>query len=69
MITVYYTKRFTAGLLKDLAVNCACSFTDKGSAYRFAKHYQDRTKVHKDVLPPGQRFQVVDLSFQKYDRS
>jgi hypothetical protein len=67
-MTVYFTKQFTSGMLKGLSVNTSVSFATMGAAGEFAKHYQDRTKVHRDLLT-GNRFQVTDLSFQKYDRS
>jgi hypothetical protein len=67
-MTIYFTKQFTSGILKGLAVNTSVSFATLEAASQFASGYSDRTKSHRDIITKD-RFLVTDLSFQKYDRS
>lgn len=63
--TIYYTKKFTAGLLTGLSVNCSLSFPTLPEAARFARKMRPGT-AHKGL--GRERYEITDLSFQRYDR-
>lgn len=63
MVTLYYTKLITGGLLKGSRFNESLSFPDVDSAAMWAK----RVKKHKVKNGPHS-WQLIDASFQKYWR-
>ena len=61
MHTIYYTKLFASGNLKGLSVNC--EFTASLPTCK-------RIRLHstgKDIIT-GARYEITDVSFQKYAR-
>jgi len=64
MVTLYFTKRFTGGLLKGLAVNESMRFASDTDAAEFVKAGR---KGFKKVVGSSQ-WKIVDASYQKYWR-
>ena len=65
LTTIYFTKRFTSGLLTGISVNARVSF-DQARLATMAKRYTRGSKG-RDCLT-GDKWIVTDASFQNYVR-
>lgn len=64
MVTLYFTKHFTGGLLKGLSVNESMRFANDEAAAEFVKVGRKGFKAFLGSSP----WKIVDASYQKYWR-
>ena len=65
MITLYFTKQFTGGILKGLLYNESMHFDSYESAAQWLKFARKGCRKPYDRSSP---YKVVDASYQKYWR-